>query len=90
MKKTTILFVLLCFSTCWGQRKVVLDDIQRIINQRIDDAKLKATTNLFFSNYTTAKPISRAELMEGQRSPKEVYSVVPKRRKKQNTKVYLL
>lgn len=66
MKKTTILFVLLCFSTCWGQRKVVLDDVQRIINQRIDDAKLKATTNLFFSNYTTAKPISRAELMESK------------------------
>jgi len=63
-EKTTILFVLLCFSTCWGQRKVVLDDVQRIINQRIDDAKLKATTNLFFSNYTTAPMLySQSEMV---------------------------
>lgn len=66
MKKFTILFLLLCFSICWGQRREVLDSVQRTINQRIDDTKLKATIDHFFSDYTTAKPISRAELWESK------------------------
>ena len=66
MRKLTILFALFCISTCWGQRKVILDSIQKFINARIDDPKIKAPIDEFFTNYLSSKPIQENELWENK------------------------
>ena len=66
MRKLTILFALFCLSTCWGQRKVILDSIQKFINARIDDPKIKAPIDEFFTNYLSSKPIQENELWENK------------------------
>ena len=48
----------------FGQRKAVLDTIQRFISARIDDPKLKAPIDDFFANYLSAKPISEGMLWD--------------------------
>ncbi|ATA84472.1 hypothetical protein [Capnocytophaga sputigena] len=64
MKKLLILLALSCCSFCFGQRKAVLDTIQRFISARIDDPKLKAPIDDFFANYLSAKPISEGMLWD--------------------------
>lgn len=64
MKKCIIFLALFCCSFSWGQRKVILDTIQKFIKARIDDQKIKAPIDDFFANYLSAKPISEGELWE--------------------------
>lgn len=64
MKKLLILLALSCCSFCFGQRKAVLDTIQRFISARIDEPKLKAPIDDFFANYLSAKPISEGMLWD--------------------------
>ena len=40
MKKCIIFLALFCCSFSWGQRKVILDTIQKFIKARIDDQKI--------------------------------------------------